>query len=99
MDISQSAYCKIESGKQKMRVERLLQLSDILEVAPENLLTSDGEINLSNCQNSQAINTINGNPEFNNTLKDELINHLKVENERLIGQNNSLVEMLKKYLS
>jgi len=98
MDISQSAYCKIESGKQKLRVERLLRLSEILEVAAENLLFSAEDINLINCQKFQAVSTINDNSAFNNIMKDELINYLKEENERLIGQNNSLIEMLKKHL-
>lgn len=65
MEISQSVYCKIENGKQKLCVDRLMNLSKILDVKPEEVLSSGGGVLLTNCHNSIATN---GNPAFINEL-------------------------------
>jgi hypothetical protein len=81
-----------------MRVERLFELSAILEVALESLLAADGQIAMSHCENSQAIRTINGNPAFENDSQKRLVDYLTNDNMSLTEQNNTLIEMLKKYL-
>lgn len=43
LSISQNAYSKIELGYTKITVERLLQIADVLEVSPAELLEAGNE--------------------------------------------------------
>lgn len=93
IQISQSAYCKMECGKQYMRIEHLMKLSVLLEVPPESLLTINEQ------SHPEAIETILEASTSDENLKENLIDHLKNENKRLSEQNNSLISLLKKYLT
>ena len=98
MGISQSVYCKIECGKQKMGIGRLMRRSEILDVAVERLLTLDNVILPSKERNSHAISTLRDSPDFNDELNEKLIDQLELKNKRLVEQNKALFEMLKNIL-
>lgn len=44
LHISQNAYSKIELGYTKITVERLFQISEILETDPVDIINDEGEI-------------------------------------------------------
>ncbi len=43
LNISQSAYAKIEQGTSKLDTKRLLKIAELLKVEPSELLSSDNE--------------------------------------------------------
>ncbi len=85
--ISQNAYSRIELGLAKLSIERMLKISDILEVSPIDLLTADGglqnEINKKTAQSVQV-------------LMDDLIAEKNAQIENLKKENEFLKAMLLK---
>jgi len=58
LNISQNTYSKIENGQIKITLDRLEEISQILEIPVEDLLRVNEHIILNNCINSAAI--VNG---------------------------------------
>ena len=94
LEISSQAYSKIESGKTKLSLERIEQIAHILNVDITELISShDSEVFL--LVNEYGTNngkTIYQNHELAKEIeklqliishKDEIINHLKKENQYL----------------
>ncbi|MGP1571972.1 MAG: helix-turn-helix domain-containing protein [Moraxella sp.] len=94
LEISSQAYSKIESGKTKLSLERIEQIAHILNVDITELISShDSEVFL--LVNEYGTNhgkTIYQNHELAKEIeklqliishKDEIINHLKKENQSL----------------
>ncbi|MEN0081120.1 helix-turn-helix transcriptional regulator [Flavobacterium lindanitolerans] len=86
LNISQKTYSRIESGQVKLDIERLYQISDILEVEPSDLL--DNETNVFNYYNKVQ----NSGNIF--ITSQEYIDHLNKEIEYLKEQNERLMRML-----
>ncbi|MDM1060837.1 helix-turn-helix domain-containing protein [Myroides odoratimimus] len=94
LDISQNTYSKLESGTIKLSVDRLEQISNILNVQIEDILSSSDEQHF-NFHNSNIDkfygyieNMKEDNKELLNTtigILNEQVNYLRKENERLIN--------------
>lgn len=93
LDISQNTYSKLESGTIKLTVDRLTQISNILNVQVEDILSSsdDQHFNFHNSNIDKFYGYIENiqedNKELLNTtinILNEQINYLRKENERLI---------------
>jgi transcriptional regulator with XRE-family HTH domain len=92
LDISQNTYSKIETGGIKLTVDRLKQIADILEIPIEDIVS--GETQSFNFHNSNIekfygyIETVHeDNKELIQTtinILNEQINHLRVENQKLL---------------
>ncbi|THF52840.1 helix-turn-helix transcriptional regulator [Flavobacterium supellecticarium] len=87
MNISQKTYSRIESGNVKLDIDRLKQISDLLEVEPSALL--DNETNVFNYYDK-----VNNSGTFYNVSSEEYINHLTAEIEYLKEQNDRLMRLL-----
>jgi transcriptional regulator with XRE-family HTH domain len=92
MSISQNAYSKIENGGVKLTVERLIAISEILEIPVDELVTSDAQ---SFTFNNSNIDKFYGYIESLHEDNKEIINgtiailseqlkHLQMENQKLI---------------
>lgn len=92
LDISQNTYSKIETGGIKLTVDRLKQISDILEIPVEDMLANDNQsFNFHNSHIEKFYGYIETIQEDNKELVqttlnflNEQINHLRKENEKLI---------------
>ncbi len=92
LNISQNTYSKIETGGIKLTVDRLKQISEVLDIAVEDILNN--ETQTYNFHNSNIdkfygyIETLHeDNKELFQTtinLLNEQIKHLKSENEKLL---------------
>lgn len=87
MNISQKTYSRIESGNVKLDIDRLKQISELLEVEPSALL--DNETNVFNYYDK-----VNNSGTFYNISSEEYISHLNKEIEYLKEQNERLMRML-----
>lgn len=93
LNISQNTYSKIEGGTIKLTVDRLEQISNILNVNIEDILSSsdDQHFNFHNSNIDKFYGYIENmqedNKELLNTtigILNEQINYLRKENEKLI---------------
>lgn len=86
LNISQKTYSRLESGHVKLDIERLRQISEILEVDPSSLLDNEAAIfNYYNkVQNSGNIYITSA----------EYIARLTAENKYLKEQNERLMRLL-----
>lgn len=93
LDISQNTYSKLESGTIKLTVDRLTQISSILNVQVEDILSSsdDQHFNFHNSNIDKFYGYIENMQEDNKELLNttisiltEQVNYLRKENERLI---------------
>lgn len=93
LDISQNTYSKIEGGAIKLTVDRLTQISNILNVQIEDILSASDDqhftFNNSNVDKFYGYieNIQEDNKELLNTtinILQEQINYLRKENEKLI---------------
>lgn len=92
LNISQNTYSKIETGGIKLTVDRLKQISDVLDVTIEDIMNN--ETQTFNFHNSNIdkfygyIETLHeDNKELQQTtikLLNEQITYLKSENEKLL---------------
>ncbi len=92
LNISQNTYSKIETGGIKLTVDRLKQISDVLDVSIEDIMSN--ETQAFNFHNSNIdkfygyIETLHeDNKELQQTtikLLNEQITYLKSENEKLL---------------
>lgn len=92
LNISQNTYSKIETGGIKLTVDRLKQISEVLDVSLEDILNNESQV--FNFHNSNIdkfygyIETLHeDNKELLQTtikLLNEQITYLKSENEKLL---------------
>ena len=96
--VSQRAYSKIENEETKLDIDKLLKISDILEVEPSELL--NGEFNQTNNFNNYKTITnavVNNYAKAQDEFNKELIQLLKVEIENLrlmVSQKDELIKEL-----
>lgn len=74
LGISQKQYSLIESNQTKLTVERLLQISKVINTPAEELISDNTFIqnNYNNKENKAAQNFYEINKELTETLKDEI---------------------------
>ncbi|MGC6403408.1 MAG: helix-turn-helix transcriptional regulator [Flavobacteriaceae bacterium] len=85
--LSQRAYSKIESGETRLHWERVLNISNILEIEPQDLIDFDETMIFNNCSQSGKLNTVyNVISEELKTQYEERIAHLEKEIDFLRGQ-------------
>jgi transcriptional regulator with XRE-family HTH domain len=93
LNISQNTYSKLENGGIKLTVDRLKQISEILETPIEELLSADSNIyNFNNSHIEKFYGYIETLQEDNKELTMTTVNflqnhilHLQKENERLLS--------------
>ena len=93
LNISQNTYSKIETGGIKLTVDRLKQISEILETPIEELLSADSNIyNFNNSHIDKFYGYIETLQEENKELTTTTVNflqsqilHLQKENEKLLS--------------
>jgi len=92
LSISQPAYAKLEKGTTRMDLERLLQISSILNIGFEELLESNKTKNHIGSDYEFLENLYRDNKK--NTQK--LLVQLENENNRLLKENTRLQKLLQK---
>ncbi len=93
LNISQNTYSKLENGGIKLTVDRLKQISEILETPIEELLSVDTNVyNFNNSHVEKFYGYIETLQEDNKELTTNTMNflqsqilHLQKENERLLS--------------
>jgi len=92
LDISQNTYSKIENGGIKLTVDRLKQISDILETPVEELINGENQVfNFHNSNIEKFYGYIESLHEDNKELTmttikilNDQLSYLQKENERLL---------------
>jgi len=92
LDISQNTYSKIENGGIKLTVDRLKQISDILETPVEEIINADNQVfNFHNSNIEKFYGYIESLHEDNKELTmttikilNDQLTYLQKENERLL---------------
>ncbi|HAO07985.1 MAG TPA: XRE family transcriptional regulator [Chryseobacterium sp.] len=95
LDVSQSAYSKLENGETKITDEKLAQIAEILEVKPEDIKAFDSQKYFNSVGNVDGDNNYNGIYiaesdtdlikklyEDKIALLEELLNLTKIENKK-----------------
>ena len=93
LDISQNTYSKIENGGIKLTVDRLKQISDILETPVEEIINADNQVfNFHNSNIEKFYGYIESLHEDNKELTmttikilNDQLSYLQKENERLLA--------------
>lgn len=93
LGLTQSGYSKIENGEVDVPVEKLEQISKILNVRPEDILTFDENM-VFNVMNNKTINgfVIYNTSEYERKLHDEQVKNLKDEIQYLKGVLDKLLK-------
>jgi len=94
MNITQSAYGKIEKENVKITIERLVKIAEILEMDMANLINSKNQ-NIFNLYNNQ---TANGNVENLYHENKENIEKLLNAKDEIIQKQESEIQFLRKQL-
>jgi len=92
LDISQNTYSKIENGGIKLTVDRLKQISDILETPVEEMINGENQVfNFHNSNIEKFYGYIESLHEDNKELTmttikilNDQLSYLQKENERLL---------------
>jgi transcriptional regulator with XRE-family HTH domain len=92
LDISQNTYSKIENGGIKLTVDRLKQISDILETPVEEMINGENQVfNFHNSNIEKFYGYIESLHEDNKELTmttikilNDQLTYLQKENERLL---------------
>ncbi|MEZ4988091.1 MAG: helix-turn-helix transcriptional regulator [Saprospiraceae bacterium] len=102
LNISQSAYAKIENGQSKVDTDRLLQLADIFEVPYDSLLPGENNSHFSNNQITNAASFVE---HFYASSKEayeqhitqlmEVIRGLRASQEKTQSANMQLLEEIR----
>lgn len=93
LNLSLRAYSKIESGETQLTINRINEISNILNVNPLELLSFD-EKNIFNIHNST------GNNGYNLiSSSDKMIEHYEATIEFLKEQNKTLLSIIEKMRS
>jgi len=87
LDLSTSAYRKIETGETKLTVERLVDISRILETPLNDLLDTDSQKNF----NQENKDNAHGFQGFN----DNIFNEYSEVTKKLLGAYEQQIEELK----
>ena len=97
LDISQTAYSKLERGETKLSDEKLSQIASVLEVRPEEIKAFDSQKYFNSVGNVEGDNNYNGiyigesDTELIKTLYEDKVTLL----EELIKQKNKELEKYK----
>lgn len=97
LDISQTAYSKLERGETKVSDEKLSQIASVLEVRPEEIKAFDSQKYFNSVGNVEGDNNYNGiyigesDTELIKTLYEDKVTLL----EELIKQKNKELEKYK----
>lgn len=89
LDLSTSAYRKIETGETKLTVERLKQLAEVLETPIEDFLEIDAQKNF----NQEIKEQSTGNQGFNND--NRVYNENSELSKKLIAMYEDQIKDLK----
>jgi transcriptional regulator with XRE-family HTH domain len=88
LDMSQNNYSRIEMGKVKVDIDRLQEISKLLEVDPIDIINFDDRYVFNSISHSQTggetKSGIFNNQLIHNELKEEIA-YLREENRRLLG--------------
>jgi transcriptional regulator with XRE-family HTH domain len=97
LNITPQSYNKIEREEVTINMDRLLELSEIFGMKPEDLLTFDEKQIFNTYDNSVGINngTLNHFPQELKTLLEKQIKLLEEQTQYLKEQNQFLHERLK----
>ena len=99
LEISTSAYSRLENGETKIDVERLKKIADILEVPVEELLSTEGMVfNVSSKTGAQGYVHQNIPQEFVRELMDRLDAKHEAHVKNLEAMNQRLMDLLEKKL-
>lgn len=97
LGISQPAYANIESGKTKLNIERIVDISKILNIDLSDLLDNNYTINnFNNRDNSTAIGNVENLIQENKKSINKIIEILQNENSILRQENSKLITILQK---
>lgn len=97
LNISQNTYSKIETGGIKLTVERLKQISDILEVSMEDILNNDSQVfNFNNSTIDKFYGYIETLQEDNKEILLNTIEILNKQLEYLKSENSKLIDIISK---
>ncbi len=88
LKLSQRAYSSIESGKSVLSVDRLMQISEILETPISELIGADGNAIQNNFNNTH-------NNKGNLVVNQNNYEQLQVLYERIIAAKDAEIEQLK----
>jgi transcriptional regulator with XRE-family HTH domain len=86
LEISQNTYSKIESGSIKLTIDRISELSKILDVPIEDMLSDDTKtfhLNNNHIEKFYIENLQEENKGLVQSLKDQ-VRYLQEENQRLL---------------
>ena len=86
LEISQNTYSKIESGSIKLTIDRISELSKILDVPIEDMLSDDTKtfhLNNNHIEKFYIENLQEENKGLMQSLKDQ-VKYLQEENQRLL---------------
>lgn len=72
LNISQSAYSKIEKSDKSLNVERLQSIATIFEIDAIDLMSDNNDVIFNNCQQSGLYNTYNLHDKFIVTLESQI---------------------------
>ena len=99
LNISQNTYSLIESGSSKLTTDRLKEISTILEVPVESIITEDFQTyNFTNSHIEKFYGYIETLQEENKELTQKLsdqITHLQTENQKLLSLVETLTQKIK----
>lgn len=68
LDISQSAYSRLEKGEIKISKEKLVQIADVLEVKPEDIKEFDSQKYFNSVGNIEGDNSGSNNNSYNDSI-------------------------------
>ncbi len=95
LNISRSAYERIENGKSNSWAAQLEKLSEIFEVAPEYFLKKDSNEQANHSQSGGIALQNNGNIKTINNLSDKLIEQFELR----LKEKDVIIRDLKKQLN
>lgn len=97
LDISQNTYSKIESGGIKLTVERLKQISEILQESVESILSQDNQVfNFNNSSIEKFYAYIENLQEDNKEVLKNSISLLNNQLEHMRNENMKLIDIIAK---
>ena len=92
MDISESAFTKMERGETKTNLDKIIELSQLLEKPIEYFFTDKTQENFTFYNSQGSGKTVSNHNQINHEIITELTNQLKEKDKQIF----SLLEILKK---
>jgi transcriptional regulator with XRE-family HTH domain len=97
LDISQNTYSKIETGGIKLTVDRLKQISEILQESVESILSQDNQVfNFNNSSIDRFYAYIENLQEDNKEILKNSIALLNNQLEHMRNENMKLIDIIAK---